>query len=323
MISLRKWREEDAQGLQRQANDPAIAAMLRDVFPSPYGIEDAEAFIAYASSVAPDKEIAFAVEVDGEVAGGASLVMQDDVSRYSAEIGYWLGREYWGQGIATEAVKQLLDIAFGQCGLKRVFGDVYAHNIASQRVLEKNGFSREGIMKAAAYKGGVFRDVAIYGITKPVKPELRRATAEDYEGIAEIMAQVHQLHVDARPDVYCPGSPWSREVYNEMLADETLLPLVAVWEGRLAGMCFTYLRPLNNAPGHVARKKAHIDTLAVHEELRGKGLGKALQTETMVLAKAQGYSCIDLQVGSFNEAAIAFYRNMGMKPSKIVMEIDL
>src|SRR5262245_53405266 len=94
---VRSWRESDAESLARHANDRRIARNLRDRFPHPYGLDDARRFIEHATSA--DPETVFAIEVDGEAAGGIGLMLHTDVERVGAEIGYWLGAAHWNKGI--------------------------------------------------------------------------------------------------------------------------------------------------------------------------------------------------------------------------------
>ena len=84
--------------------------------------------------------------------------MQKDVYRESAEIGYWLGAPYWGKGIATKAVALVTHYGFETLRLNRIFTGVFSFNKASMRVLEKNGFTKEGIFKRAVVKNGITYD---------------------------------------------------------------------------------------------------------------------------------------------------------------------
>src|SRR5512143_3338491 len=107
---LRDWRAEDAPSLARHANSPGIAAMMRDAFPSPYTLEDAYRFIAAA--ICTDTALMLAIEVDGEAIGGIGIHPLGDVYRRTAEIGYWLAVPNQGRGIATDAVRTLVPVAF-------------------------------------------------------------------------------------------------------------------------------------------------------------------------------------------------------------------
>src|SRR5690242_2700441 len=102
LCTVRPWAESDAASLQRHANNRNVSMHLRDRFPYPYELEQARAFIG--SLAEQPSPTAWAIDVAGEAAGGIGIVMQGDVERVSAEIGYWLGESVWGRGIATEAL---------------------------------------------------------------------------------------------------------------------------------------------------------------------------------------------------------------------------
>lgn len=144
----------------RAANDREVWKTVRDAFPHPYARGDAERWIAYNETLAP--VINFAIECEGRAVGGAGLVIGSDVHRRTAEIGYWIGRAWWGRGLATAAVCALTEHAFVELGLVRVFAGVFAHNAASVRVLEKSGYEREGLMRAWAFKDGAHVDALLY-----------------------------------------------------------------------------------------------------------------------------------------------------------------
>ncbi|MBI4815573.1 MAG: GNAT family N-acetyltransferase [Deltaproteobacteria bacterium] len=155
---LRPWREGDAPALARNANDPEIAANLRDGFPHPYSLLDARGFIERAPSTF------FCIEVDGEAAGGIGFRAGHDVERYSAELGYWLARRHWGRGIVSEAVTAVRKHVFRETELRRLFAVPYATSFASIRVLEKCGFTLEGTMRSSAFKAGRFVDQLLYAV---------------------------------------------------------------------------------------------------------------------------------------------------------------
>ena len=157
---LRPPRPGDAASLARHANDREIWLNLRDRFPHPYARADAEAYIARVAQ--QDPVTAFAIEVDGEVMGGITLVPGHDIERVSAEVGYWLGRAAWGRGIATDAVRAVTTHAFARLGLHRVFAVPFVRNAASLRVLEKAGYVREGTLRRSAVKDGVLLDQHLY-----------------------------------------------------------------------------------------------------------------------------------------------------------------
>lgn len=158
---LRPWRPDDCEALVRQANDFDVARQLRDRFPHPYTHADARRFLEYACG-RDGAAVNFAIEVEGQAAGGVGFSRGTDVERFAAELGYWLGRPYWGRGIATEAVATVVRHLFRDHGLLRIFAVPFADNIASIRVLEKTGFAREGLLHSGCVKYGEPRDQLLY-----------------------------------------------------------------------------------------------------------------------------------------------------------------
>jgi RimJ/RimL family protein N-acetyltransferase len=159
-IKVRSWRKDDLAALVRHANNPKIAANLRDQFPHPYTRRDAIDFLEYARTQEP--ESSFAIEYGGIAIGGVGFLLGRDIARISAEMGYWLSEEFWGRGITTRAVAGMSDWAFDNYQLARVFAMAFAHNAASIRVLEKAGFEREGLMRRSAIKNGVILDQILF-----------------------------------------------------------------------------------------------------------------------------------------------------------------
>ena len=107
-----------------------------------------------------------AIVADGKIVGNISVEQKSDVYCKDGEIGYLLLTDFWSKGIATEAVCQICAEAFSELDIIRITGLVYAANIASARVLEKNGFAREGLQRNAVYKDGKIYDLCIFGKLK-------------------------------------------------------------------------------------------------------------------------------------------------------------
>jgi len=166
---VRSWRVSDLEPLVRYANNRSIWLNLRDRFPHPYTKSDGQRFIRTMRQA--DPETAFAIAVDGEAAGGIGFMLQHDVDRASAEIGYWLGEPFWGRGIATEALAAVTRHAIEAHGLTRVFAVPFAHNTASCRVLEKAGYALEGRLRRSAIKDGRILDQLQYAFIKPERDE--------------------------------------------------------------------------------------------------------------------------------------------------------
>ena len=164
LCGVRTFRADDAAELARQANSRKVWLQLRDYFPHPYSIDDARRFIAFASG--EDPQIAFALTVGDAPAGAIGVTLRDDVERCSAEIGYWLGEQYWGRGIASRALAGFTPYAFELYGVERLYGIPFANNAASCRVLEKAGYSLEGRMRRSAIKDGTLQDQLLYAILR-------------------------------------------------------------------------------------------------------------------------------------------------------------
>ncbi len=161
---LRPFREEDATSLATHANNREIWLNLTDDFPYPYTIEEAHRWIKFTADAGP--LTALAIAVADEVVGGIGLTAHKGIKRYTAEIGYWLGEAHWGRGIASQAVAAMSQYAFAELGFRRLQALVYAYNPASMRILEKNGYVREGILQQAACKDGKMVDEHLFAKVK-------------------------------------------------------------------------------------------------------------------------------------------------------------
>lgn len=162
--TIRPWRLSDADALVRHANDLDVARQLRDRFPHPYTIQNAHAFLRFATT---EGQSNLAIAVDDEPVGAIGYVPGTDIERYSAEIGYWLGRRVWGRGIATDALTTLTEYLFRERIVLRLFAVPFATNLASIRVLEKSGYEREGLLRSSCVKQGQVRDQVLYARINP------------------------------------------------------------------------------------------------------------------------------------------------------------
>ncbi|HEU4663293.1 MAG TPA: GNAT family protein [Dokdonella sp.] len=156
---LRPWCADDLDSLVANASHADVSRGLRDRFPYPYTGDDGRAWLARAVD---ESDRAWAIEVDGAAVGGVSLHPGTDVHRHSAELGYWIGRRYWGRGLMTAIIAAFAPRAMAQFRLHRLYATVYANNPASMRVLEKAGFEREGVHKSAVVKRGELLDIVMY-----------------------------------------------------------------------------------------------------------------------------------------------------------------
>jgi RimJ/RimL family protein N-acetyltransferase len=157
---LRPFRQGDQAAIVRHANNRKIWINLRDRFPHPYTLTDADAWIRQVACQDPPTQCG--IEVGGEMAGGIGLTLQEDVHRRSAEMGYWLGEPFWGRGIMSEAVPAFTAYAFAAFDLCRIYATVFEWNPASARILEKAGYVLEGRLRKSVTKDGRTIDQLLY-----------------------------------------------------------------------------------------------------------------------------------------------------------------
>lgn len=157
----------------RECDKAAFVTFLndRDIYnntlriPHPYSDEDAEKFIGIAADATAKHghPVHFAIRDESEqLIGGCGF---DDLSYgHRAEIGYWLAKPYWGRGIVTDVVRSVCAFALVEWKLVRITAHVFVLNTASARVLEKNGFEFEGLLRKHHRKDGRFLDSRLYAL---------------------------------------------------------------------------------------------------------------------------------------------------------------
>jgi [ribosomal protein S5]-alanine N-acetyltransferase len=154
---VRDWARSDKPALIRFADNRKVWRNLTDKFPHPYTETDAEWW--FGSLERMPEPTHWAIEVDDQAVGGIGVILGEDKSGH---FGYWLGEEYWGRGIMTQAVKFVAPYVMSRFGLVRLDSPVFAWNPASMRVLEKCGFVREGVSRASVFKDGEVIDQVLY-----------------------------------------------------------------------------------------------------------------------------------------------------------------
>lgn len=163
-FSLRPWNINDLENLVKHANNPNISKYMTDGFPNPYTIENGRAFIEMAVLHHPTR--LFAIILDNEAVGGIGIHPQTDIMRKNAELGYWLSEEHWGKGIITNAIKEMVNYAFKNFEITRIYARPFGNNLASQKVLQKAGLQLEARLKNTIYKNHEYLDELIYSIHK-------------------------------------------------------------------------------------------------------------------------------------------------------------
>ncbi len=167
ITALRKWQYSDAERLASILSNKKILDHLRDGIPYPYTKQDGIEFISAMLSAKEGDTFAFAITVADAVAGSIGVFRQGNIHRQTAELGYYIAEEYWGQGIMTEAVKQMCEYVFANSDILRIYAEPFAYNTASCRVLEKAGFQYEGTLRSNAVKNGRVVDMKLYARLRP------------------------------------------------------------------------------------------------------------------------------------------------------------
>ncbi|MFO7681291.1 MAG: GNAT family N-acetyltransferase [Chloroflexota bacterium] len=165
-LILRPFSLQDAPAVKRLAGDPAVADTTLNI-PHPYEDGVAESWIgAHQANFEEGKSVTFAITLreTGELMGAISLVTA--VRHNRAEMGYWVGKPYWGQGYGTEAAKAVIAYGFTGMNLNRILAYYLTRNPASGRVMAKAGMRYEGHLRQHALKDGVYEDLKLYAIIR-------------------------------------------------------------------------------------------------------------------------------------------------------------
>ena len=157
---LRRWHASDLDDLLRHADDAEVSRGLSERFPSPYTHADGEAFLR--GDVLDFANPTFAIEIDGKACGGIGARPFAGDRGVGAEFGYWLGRAHWGRGVMSRVVGVFAPWAMQKLSLRRLQATVLDFNRASARVLQKNGFVEEGVMRQAVRKHGRLHDLRLF-----------------------------------------------------------------------------------------------------------------------------------------------------------------
>ena len=163
-LYIRDIEENDIGSIVTYADNIKISGNLRDSFPFPYTVDDAEAWLSVINDCNPKRS--FAIACDNNFIGAIGIEPCRDVNRYAGELGYWLAEPFWGKGITTDAVKVFIKYVFEYYDLIKIFAYVFSSNPASGRVLEKAGFLLEGNLRNQIVKSGKVLDQLVYGILK-------------------------------------------------------------------------------------------------------------------------------------------------------------
>lgn len=165
-LILRAFSLSDSADVQRLAGEKEVAATTL-LIPHPYPDGAAEEWISsHAGQVQRGEQYVFAItdQGTGELMGAIGLGRNSTHNK--AELGYWVGVDFWGRGYCSEAARAIVHFGFESLGLNRIHSCHFLTNPASGRVLQKAGLKYEGLLRQDYYKWGEYVDSAVYGLTR-------------------------------------------------------------------------------------------------------------------------------------------------------------
>ena len=294
-IGIRKWRLSDAKDLAKTLSNRNVMNNLRDGLPYPYTKQDAVDYITAMMEADENETFAYAVTVDDKAVGSIGAFRQGNIHSCTAELGYYLGEQYWGQGIMTEAIRQICQKVFADSDIIRIYAEPFSYNVGSCRALEKAGFQYEGTLRNNAVKNGKVQDMKMYALTREKDPySIRRL---DQEKLPEALSLVWE--------VFCK---YEAPEYPE----EGIAEFQSTIEdpGKIRNMKFYGAFAEEKLVGVLAmRTPQHISLFFVQEAWHRKGIGKRLFD-----AVKRDYEIQEFTVNS-SPYAVEGYRHLGFIPT--------
>ena len=282
----------------------------------------------------------------GQIIGNISVVKLDE-ELASADIGYCMGKAWWGQAIMPEALKAVIAYLFEKVGVNRVAACHDSNNPKSGRVMDKAGMKREGMQRQAARNNQGICDRVWHSILRSeyevqgksqngqenvchsVLPNqydeenrIRRAEPRDIPDIMDLLVQVDMVHHNDRPDLFKgPATKYTEEELGQIIENDNTPVFVCVnQEDHVLGHAFCILKQYENDAVMTDIRTLYIDDLCVDETVRGQHVGQSLYRHVVQYAKEIGCYNITLNVWYPNESAMKFYEKCGLLPQKIGME---
>ncbi len=305
-IRLRSIREYDLPEYVRQADDYEIWQFMRDEFPHPYTLEHAKRAYRSLWERRPDRY--FAICSADRFVGHVHFDRNDDILRKSASLGYWLGRPYWGNGIATAAIRALTNHVFENTDIVRLYARAFARNRGSIRVLEKSGYELDGYFECAIEKEGSLHDQVQYSrIHRRNEHARQRATRDTereegpiYESGSQIAIRTTKMISPNQIVRLMRSVGWRRKKNTIEIARvmRRSTVVVSLWDGER-------LVALANALSDGSHA-AYIHYVLVDREYQGRGLGKRM-IETLLGALLPAGHVVLVS----NEDAVGFFEQCG------------
>ena len=334
-LILRPFRAEDAEDMfANWASDPEVTRFL--TWPPHRDVDGTRWLLGqWITHYDDGAYFQWAIELKetGAVIGSIAVVKLEEAIG-SAEIGYCLGRAFWGRGIMPEALRAVMDYLFDTAGLNRIWAGHDVNNPKSGRVMEKAGMRKEGILRASGINNQGIRDVAVWAALRDdrtLKPKMesaqvtvRFAREDELDRVNELRGQVNDLHVAGKPEVFKPGfCDELRDYIHVIRADPNKAIVVAEANGGVCGFAILnhIVRPEN--PFMFERNFLDIDEFGVDENFRRQGVASEMIRFIRDYAKEKGYRRLELNMWEFNRDALAFYESADFRTYRRYMEIRL
>ena len=334
-LVLRPFRAEDAEDMYRNwASDPLVTRYLTWPAHESAGVSR-KILAGWIPRYSDGGYFNWAVEwkETGRVIGNISVVKLDE-DKETADMGYCLGRAFWGRGIMPEALRAVMDYLFDTVGLNRIAACHDVNNPKSGRVMAKAGMKREGVLRGAGRNNqGICDEVWHAALRRDRTPAacktarevtVRFAREEDLDRVNELRRQVNDLHVAGKPEVFKPGFPEALRGYIHVIWEDAQKEIVvAETEGTVCGFAVLshIVRPEN--PYMFARDYLDIDEFCVDEPFRRRGAASAMIRFIRDFAREKGFGRIELNMWEFNRDALAFYETSGFTTYRRYMEMPL
>ena len=334
-LVLRPFTIDDADDMfSNWASDPEVTRFL--TWP-PHSSADVTRLVlgSWVSRYGDGGYFQWAIEwkETGTVIGSIAVVKLEEAIE-SAEIGYCLGRKFWGRGIMPEALRAVMDFLFDTVGLNRITAGHDVNNPKSGRVMEKAGMRKEGILRASGINNQGIRDVAVWAALRedrvpkaektPAQVTVHFAREDELDRVNELRRQVNDLHVEGVPDVFKPGfCDELRDFIHVIRNDPNKEIVVAEADGTVCGFAVLnhIVRPEN--PFMFERDFLDIDEFGVDRAFRRRGVAGAMIRFIRNYAKEKGYRRLELNMWEFNRGALAFYEAADFRTYRRYMEIHL
>ena len=333
-LTLRPFRIEDAEDMFiNWASDPEVTRFL--TWPAHSSSDVTRMVLNDWISHYEDGgffQWAIVLKETGRVIGSIGVVnLQEAIEE--AEIGYCMGRIFWGRGIMPEALRAVMDYLFDTVGLNRIMAGHDVNNPNSGRVMVKAGMTKEGVRRGGGINNQGICDVCIYSILRSDRTPVERhapsapvtvrfAREKDLKAVNKLRKAVNDLHVEGKPDVFKPGfSDELRDYLFTIWKDPRMEIVVAEQKGTVCG--FAILNHINRPenPFMFERDFLDIDEFCVDKNFRRQGVASAMIRFILDFVKEKGFKRLELNMWEFNRSALAFYEATGFKTFRRYMEI--